>query len=116
MDSLSRHTESWRWLHLSESVVEIIEEGYTPRKTNFTLGYVLNGVANLAMGRVDEAEERFEEALAINPGLGPVIETIKDILGGIRSACTYVGASALKELTKRTTFIRVQEQENQTYS
>ncbi|PCQ12915.1 GMP reductase, partial [Klebsiella pneumoniae] len=28
-----------------------------------------------------------------------------DILGGLRSACTYVGASRLKELTKRTTFI-----------
>lgn len=47
---------------------------------------------------------------------GPVTETVKDILGGLRSACTYVGASRLKELTKRTTFIRVQEQHNQVYS
>jgi len=43
---------------------------------------------------------------------GPIEETVRDILGGVRSACTYVGASALKELTKRTTFIRVKEQEN----
>jgi hypothetical protein len=35
-------------------------------------------------------------------------DTARDILGGLRSACTYVGASRLKELTKRTTFIRVQ--------
>ncbi|MDW7758857.1 MAG: IMP dehydrogenase, partial [Desulfuromonadales bacterium] len=47
---------------------------------------------------------------------GPLAETIKDVLGGVRSACTYVGAAALKELTKRTTFIRVLEQENQTFS
>jgi|TARA_B110000967_G_scaffold27399_1_gene25240 GMP reductase len=47
---------------------------------------------------------------------GNVEDTIIDILGGIRSTCTYVGASRLKELTKRTTFIRVQEQENQVYS
>jgi IMP dehydrogenase/GMP reductase len=31
-------------------------------------------------------------------------------MGGIRSTCTYLGAAQLKELTKRTTFIRVQEQ------
>jgi GMP reductase len=50
------------------------------------------------------------------PYKGLVGETVKDILGGLRSACTYVGASRLKELTKRTTFIRVQEQHNQVYS
>ncbi len=42
------------------------------------------------------------------PLRGPVDNTARDILGGLRSACTYVGASRLKELTKRTTFIRVQ--------
>jgi GMP reductase len=44
---------------------------------------------------------------------GPVNATILDILGGLRSTCTYVGASALKELSKRTTFVRVQEQHNE---
>lgn len=44
---------------------------------------------------------------------GPVSNTIQDLLGGLRSACTYVGAQRLKELTKRTTFIRVEEQHNQ---
>jgi GMP reductase len=47
---------------------------------------------------------------------GPVDQTVKDILGGLRSTCTYVGASKLKELTKRTTFIRVAEQENRVYT
>lgn len=46
------------------------------------------------------------------PFRGSVHGTISDILGGVRSTCTYVGAAKLKELTKRTTFIRVQEQEN----
>ena len=50
------------------------------------------------------------------PFKGDVKNTVIDILGGIRSTCTYVGAKRLKELTKRTTFIRVQEQENQVYS
>jgi GMP reductase len=47
---------------------------------------------------------------------GPVEKTVQDILGGVRSTCTYVGAAKLKELTKRTTFIRVREQENKFYS
>ncbi|EKO3627477.1 TPA: GMP reductase [Vibrio metschnikovii] len=46
------------------------------------------------------------------PYRGSVHGTIQDILGGVRSTCTYVGAAELRELTKRTTFIRVLEQEN----
>ena len=49
------------------------------------------------------------------PYRGSVNFTIQDIMGGIRSTCTYVGAAQLKELTKRATFIRVQEQENNVY-
>lgn len=44
---------------------------------------------------------------------GPVANAVQDILGGVRSACTYVGARKLKELTKRTTFVRVTEQLNE---
>ena len=63
------------------------------------------------------AEYRASEGKTVQiPFRGPVENTIKDILGGIRSTCTYVGASKLKELTKRTTFIRVQEQHNTVFS
>jgi GMP reductase len=41
--------------------------------------------------------------------------TVNEILGGVRSACTYVGARRLKELTKRTTFIRVTQQLNEVF-
>lgn len=59
------------------------------------------------------AEYRASEGkTVVVPYRGPVAETIRDILGGLRSACTYVGASQLKELTKRTTFVRVAEQQN----
>ena len=46
------------------------------------------------------------------PYRGEVSRTMKEILGGLRSACTYVGASELKELSKRATFIRVNQQLN----
>jgi len=63
------------------------------------------------------AEYRASEGKTVKvPYKGPVSETVKDILGGVRSTCTYVGASKLKELSKRTTFIRVQEQENQFFN
>jgi GMP reductase len=50
------------------------------------------------------------------PYRGEVKETMQEILGGLRSACTYVGASELKELSKRTTFIRVSQQLNNSLS
>lgn len=63
------------------------------------------------------AEYRASEGKTVQvPFRGSVKATLKDILGGLRSACTYVGASRLKELTKRTTFIRVSEQENTVYT
>lgn len=63
------------------------------------------------------AEYRASEGKTVQvPFKGEVIYTVLDILGGIRSTCTYVGASRLKELTKRTTFIRVSEQENQVFT
>jgi GMP reductase len=46
---------------------------------------------------------------------GPVDNTVLEILGGVRSACTYVGAHKLRELSKRTTFIRVARQLNEVF-
>ena len=44
--------------------------------------------------------------------IGPVANVMQQILGGVRSACTYVGAARLKDLSKCTTFIRVNRQLN----
>jgi GMP reductase len=46
------------------------------------------------------------------PYRGEVAKTIQDILGGIRSTCTYVGAGSLKQLSKCTTFVLVNNQYN----
>jgi GMP reductase len=43
---------------------------------------------------------------------GPVEKTVLDLLGGLRSTCTYVGANSLKNLSKCTTFVRVTQQFN----
>lgn len=49
------------------------------------------------------------------PYRGPVKNTIQEILGGVRSTCTYVGARRLKDLPKCTTFIRVNNQLNEVF-
>lgn len=49
------------------------------------------------------------------PYRGNVGPTIQDILGGIRSACTYVGASELKQLSKCTTFVMCHDTHNRVY-
>jgi GMP reductase len=49
------------------------------------------------------------------PYRGELKNTIHNILGGVRSSCTYVGAPTLKQLSKCTTFIRVARQYNDTF-
>ena len=62
------------------------------------------------------ANYRSSEGKAVTlPYRGPIAATVADILGGVRSTCTYVGAACLKELSKRTTFIRVTQQINQVF-
>ena len=50
------------------------------------------------------------------PYRGNVADTIQDILGGLRSACTYAGAKTIKSLPKCTTFVKVHRQLNEVFS
>jgi len=62
------------------------------------------------------AEYRSSEGRTVDiPYRGPVSKTVLDILGGLRSTCTYVGAECLKQLPKCTTFIRVNRQINDVF-
>ncbi len=62
------------------------------------------------------AEYRSSEGRTVTvPYRGQVSNTVLDILGGIRSTCTYVGAPTLKQLSKCTTFIRVNRQINDVF-
>ncbi|MBX2835012.1 MAG: GMP reductase [Micavibrio sp.] len=59
------------------------------------------------------AEYRASEGKTVKiPYRGSVHDTLQDILGGLRSTCTYVGARRLKDLPKCTTFVRVSQQLN----
>lgn len=95
-----------------ESGGEMVEEN----EKKYRLFYGMSSKTAMDKHSGGVAEYRASEGKTVRvPYKGPVSETVKDILGGVRSTCTYVGAAELRELSKRTTFIRVQEQENQIF-
>lgn len=95
-----------------ESGGDIVEED----GKKFRLFYGMSSQTAMDKHAGGVAEYRASEGKTVKvPYKGPVAETVKDILGGVRSTCTYVGASELRELSKRTTFIRVAEQHNEVF-
>jgi GMP reductase len=97
----------------NESGGEIVERNGKPYKQF----YGMSSVTAMKKHVGEVAEYRASEGKIVEvPFRGAVETTLQDILGGLRSTCTYVGALRLKELTKRTTFIRVAEQENRVYT
>lgn len=95
-----------------ESLGELIEED----GKKFKRFYGMSSTEAMERHHGSVADYRASEGRSVNvPYRGPVKNTVLDILGGIRSTCTYVGAHRLKELSKRTTFIRVTNQLNEIF-
>jgi GMP reductase len=91
------------------------EGGASPFGDNKFYGMSSDTAMDLHNGGV--ANYRASEGKTVEiPYRGEVSRTMQDILGGLRSACTYVGASELKELSKRATFVRVTQQLNNSLS
>ena len=62
------------------------------------------------------AEYRSSEGKTVKiPFRGSIANTVQSLLGGLRSSCTYVGARELRELSKCTTFVRVNETHNKVF-
>lgn len=92
-----------------QSGQEIVEEG----GEKFLQFYGMSSDTAMKKHKGGVAEYRASEGKTVRvPYRGDVSATLQDILGGIRSTCTYVGARRLKELSKRTTFVRVTQQLN----
>ena len=90
----------------------IQEEGKDPKVIFY--GMSSDTAMNKHSGGV--AEYRSSEGRTVKiPYKGAVQNTVLDLLGGLRSACTYVGAPSLKQLSKCTTFIRVNRQVNDVF-
>ena len=96
-----------------ESGGELIERGGVKYKMFYGMSSTTamtkhaGGVANYRSSEGKTVEIKYR---------GPVEVTMRDILGGLRSACTYVGAATLKEMPRRTTFIRCTQQLNPVFN
>jgi len=91
---------------------EIVEED--GKKYKLFYGMSSDTAMNKYHGGV--ASYRSSEGKTVKvPFKGPVQDTINNILGGVRSTCTYIGASQLSELSEKTTFIKVNRQVNDYY-
>jgi GMP reductase len=91
----------------------IIEENGIKYKAFY--GMSSSNAMNTYYGKV--ANYRSSEGKCVKIKLrGPVEDTVQDMLGGIRSTMTYVGAKELKELYGKCDFIRVNNTVNRIYN
>ena len=67
-------------------------------------------------GRRKDGYRRAEGKVVELPHKGPADATVVEILGGVRSACTYIGAKRLKDMGKCTTFVRVNNVVNKVFN
>jgi GMP reductase len=90
--------------------------GKLEEKKQFVQFYGMSSDTAMEKHHGGVAEYRSSEGRTVKvPYKGPVAKTVQDILGGVRSTCTYVGAKSLKDLSKCTTFVRVNKQYNSVF-
>jgi GMP reductase len=92
-------------------------EGGGTRNTDGTMTfYGMSSESAMDKHHGGVAEYRSSEGKTVRvPYRGAIKNTVQDILGGLRSTCTYVGAPTLKQLSKCTTFVRVTQQLNNVF-
>jgi len=88
---------------------------YNPKKV-FVEFYGMSSDTAMDKHHGGVADYRSSEGRTVRiPYKGCVNDTVLNILGGLRSSCTYVGAPTLKQLSKCTTFVRVNKQFNDVF-
>jgi len=88
---------------------DVIEHNGTPHKRFY--GMSSDTAMDIHSGGV-AIYRATEGKTVVVPHKGAVSNTIQQILGGLRSACTYTGARRIKDLPKCCTFVRVNRQLN----
>ena len=97
----------------TESAGEIVEEN--GQKFKLYYGMSSNTAMNKYAGGV--AKYRSSEGKTVKVKYkGPVEETMNNLLGGLLSTCTYIGAHRIKDIPKCTTFMKVNHQVNKLYN
>ncbi len=97
-----------------ESGGELIED---ENGNQFKIFYGMSSTTAMNKYAGGVAKYRSSEGKTVKlPYRGPIENTILEILGGIRSSMTYLGAKKIKDIGKCATFIRVNRQLNQIFT
>ncbi len=117
----------WEYEHrrtITNNNGEVVEEWWQPndpgcvsKKRKKTLKYYGMSSKN-AMDKHHNgvADYRTAEGKCVTvPYKGTAVEILQDIYGGMRSACTYIGANKIKDFAKKTTFLQVNNTHNRIY-
>jgi GMP reductase len=94
-----------------------IDPGYDTFKRKVSLKYYgMSSKDAMDKHHNGVAEYRTAEGKSVTvPYKGTAVEILQDIYGGLRSACTYIGANKIKDFGKKTTFIQVNNTHNKFY-
>lgn len=60
-----------------ESGDDYLDNGYIAEENNFTMAYLLHGIASQQLGRADEASDYFNRVLVLNSALRPLVEQLR---------------------------------------
>ncbi len=96
-----------------ESGGELVENGDGRMYKSF---YGMSSSKAMESHYGEVAKHRAPEGKEVRvPYRGMLETTVQSVLGGVRSACSYVGARRIKDLPKCATFIRVTQTTNEVY-
>lgn len=60
-----------------DSFEDYLDHGYIVERNNFTMAYLLHGIASQQLGRDDEASDYFNQVLKLDRSLSPLVETLR---------------------------------------
>jgi GMP reductase len=85
-------------------------------KNQFEFYGMASDTAMEKYGRQKDGYRSSEGKKVLLDNRGPVEPTIIEIIGGVRSTCTYIGAKRIKDMPKCATFVKVNNTVNQVYT
>ncbi len=109
-DIITRHFKTGEVRPLGDAWEDVVEE----RKYVNFYGMSSKAANEKHFGGLKEYRSSEGREIQV-PYRGRIDDTIQDLLGGIRSTCTYAGAKKLKWLSKCTTFVKTGEQFNKVF-
>ena len=104
------------WQPMPPHNITDTQDQITTRKTHLEF-YGMSSKKAMEKYNNGIAKYKTEEGKCVTiPYKGLASEILQDILGGLRSACTYIGACKIKDFGKKTTFIQVNNTHNRIYN